>query len=204
MKQNRRRPALEAGDAVPGEGRALFSYFSPHKPQGVGLEVKRPVCRESAPEVEYQPPPIQIKLKKEVSMDDHDKKVRKQWLAILLLSMLFGFITIVLAMLGDKSPDIPILARNIGFATYLLCSGVITFVHYRCSYKKPGTKLLTFTLIMALISFPITLIFYLCNKMQTPDNLPSYYGIVSHMFGILWIIACWRVRKTNKRLQTQG
>ena len=44
--------------SVPAEGRALFSYLKQHKPQGSGLEVKRPTWRELASEGECQPFPI--------------------------------------------------------------------------------------------------------------------------------------------------
>lgn len=136
-------------------------------------------------------------------MNENDKKVRKQWLIIWVLSLLISVIGIILQQIFDSSLNKLPLVKYVTSAASLLSMLVFSFASYHCIYKKPGTKLLTFILIMTAISLALTPIFYLNGKIPPPDYIP-YYGFfvfVSEGLSICWLIVSWRMRKINKKLQ---
>ncbi len=136
-------------------------------------------------------------------MNENDLKIRKQWLVIWILSMSISFITMLLQMLFDHSPNLPPVVQYWIGAISLLSIGALNYVAYRCIYKKPGTKLLTLFLIFSVIALPVTPILYLKGQLEPLPYIP-YYGVfllMSEVIGIVWIIVCWRMRKANKRLQ---
>jgi len=136
-------------------------------------------------------------------MDENDKKVRKQWLIVFIVSILINSIVTSLQFLFDPALANPPLVKPIVMTFVLLGIGTFSFILYRCIYKKPGTKLLVFCLIMTTITLVMTPILYLTGKAQPPPHIPYYgaYIIVTQAMGIVWIVLCWRMRKTNLRLQ---
>lgn len=136
-------------------------------------------------------------------MNENDKKVRKQWIIVWVLSLLIGISSTLLQQLFDPSLNAFPLARYGTAAFSLLLLLAFSFVSYHCIYKKPGTKLLTFLLIMTAISLTIIPILYLTGKIRPPVYIP-YYGVfmvISEGLSVWWLIVSWRMRKTNKRLQ---
>jgi len=119
------------------------------------------------------------------------------------LSMLTTIANTLLQLRFDPSLNIIPQVRYLGFAFSLLGVLVFGFVVYHCTYKKPGTKLLTFCLILTVISLAVTPILYLSGKLHPPAYIPYYgaYLLMTQGMGILWVVACWRIRKVNKRLQ---
>jgi hypothetical protein len=138
-------------------------------------------------------------------MNENDKKVRKQWFIVFIVSVLINCITTTLQILFDpNTANIP-LVKPIFMTVSLSILVTFNFIFYRCAYKKPGTKLLVFFLIMTIITLVITPIFYLTGKIQPPPHIPypyyEIYVIMTQAMGGIWIVLCWRMRKTNLRLQ---
>lgn len=144
-------------------------------------------------------------------MNENDRKVRKQWLILLVLSVLLANANSLLQMQYDplystRDPSLDQLMSLVkyGIATFgLLSSLIFGWIAYRCAYKKPGTKLLTFFLLLTVSSIAITPILYLTGKMRPPVYIPYYglYLLVTQGMGLLWLIASWKMRQINKKLQ---
>ena len=136
-------------------------------------------------------------------MNDNDKKIRKQWLVVFIVFTLINCTATLLRFLFD--PAIAnLLQVNFIFTTAFLSSIVaFSFIFYRYIYKKPGTKLLVFCLTMTMIALVVTPILYLTGKTQPTFHIPYYgaYVIISHVMSVVWLVVCWRMRKTNLRLQ---
>ena len=136
-------------------------------------------------------------------MSEKDNKVRRQWLIVVFLSLLIAAFNAVMRFRYDHSLDFFPLARY-GFAFFSM-AGALAFAYsaYYCAYKKPGTKLLVFCLLITTLSFISTLIFYLQGKLHPPAYIPYYgtYAITTQGLGLWWMILCLKMRKINKRLQ---
>ena len=140
-------------------------------------------------------------------MDENEKKIRKYWLATPGGSVLITHTAIFFQQKFSASmhtAPIPEVARYVGIAFSSLGTLLIAFLLYRCAYKKPGTKLLTFGLVISGLSFLSTPLFYLTGKLQPALAIP-YYGtliLLTQVTNILWVILCWKMRKINKKLQS--
>lgn len=129
-------------------------------------------------------------------MNENDIQIRKQWLIMWIISSLIGLSTTLLEMLNEhRSAFIAIIS--------LLSIGAFSMITYHCIYKKPGTQLVTFLILFTISNFVITPILYLKGKIQPPAYIPYYgaYVVLTQLTGLAWIVVCWRMRKTNKRLK---
>lgn len=136
-------------------------------------------------------------------MIEGDKKIKNQWLLMLALSMFISSVNSLLPFWFEPSLKPFILAKYLSSAFVLLSVFGMGYVLYYCIHKKPGTKLLTFCLIMTVTSLVITPILYFRGQLILPNYFP-YYGafvFLSQVSGFLWGIVCWRMRKLNKKLQ---
>ena len=137
------------------------------------------------------------------TLNENDQKIRKQWLIVWIISTAINFISTVLRLLYEGSLNpFPIIQYGFAALSFLIL-GALSYAAYRCIYKKPGTKLLTFFLILAIIGLVMTPILYLSGKLQPPAYVPYYKSqlFVSQLMGLVWVVVCWRMRQTNKRLQ---
>ncbi len=135
-------------------------------------------------------------------MDQNDIKVRKQWLGMLILNMLINSGSALLHMWLNPAYDHMPQLRYVSLSISLIGTVGFGYCLYRCIYKKPGTKLLTFCLIMTVVSLAATPLLYVNGKM-IPDYIPYYgfYLTVTHILGFCWIFFCWKMLKTNKKLK---
>lgn len=136
-------------------------------------------------------------------MNEKDKKIRKQWLIMWGISLSLTIVNILLQLRFEPSLNTIPALRYRGPALSFLATVVFGFIIYHCVYKKPGTKLLTFCLIMTAISGAITPILYLKGQLQPPTYIPYYgaYLFITQVTGILWFVACWRIRQVNRKVQ---
>ena len=108
-------------------------------------------------------------------MNEKDRSIRKQWLIMWGISQSLTIVSILLQLRFDPSmntiPEIRYWCSALSFLGVL----VFGFAFYHCIYKKPGTKLLTFCLIITVVSFAITPILYLKGLLALPTYIP-YYG----------------------------
>jgi len=109
---------------------------------------------------------------------------RKAWLWFLMLNPFINFV---------------INPWQLGLTNFAgLCGCVIfSYIFYRCAYKKPGTRLLTFSLIVLSISLAGDIIGAITIRFM------SEAGAVSLAFLILWTFTCYQLRRINRKLQIQ-
>jgi len=109
---------------------------------------------------------------------------RKAWLWLLVLNPFINFV---------------INPWQLGLTNLAgLCGCVIfSYVFYRCAYKKPGTRLLTFSLILLSISFAGDIIWAITSRFISEAEA------ISLVFLIFWTLSCYQLRKINRKLQIQ-
>lgn len=136
-------------------------------------------------------------------MNDADIKIRKQWLLCYTFGMLLSSFSLLLQGSKDPTLDLFPMGRYGYVSITLLAYGVFGYIFYRCAYKKPGTKLLMTCLLLTIPSLVLTPILYLKGIIKAPAYIPYYgtYLTLSQGVGFWWVIASWRMRKVNKRLQ---
>lgn len=134
-------------------------------------------------------------------MDEKDRKVRKQWLYLLItLSTSYALYTLFQSPLA--SVQLPLLFKYSLIAYMVVVPLVIYFMLYRCAYKKPGTKFLTFLLISAPIVYIGGSIATILEKLPLPNDAWSWaYTIFQSGLGIWWYFLHWKMRAINKKLK---
>ena len=136
-------------------------------------------------------------------MNHADNKIRKQWLLCYGLSMMAFLCGLIFQVRNDPMLDLLPQGRYGHALSTLFVYCVFGYITYRCAYKKPGTKLLMTCLVLVVPSLIITPILYLKGIIQPPAYIPYYgvYLLASQGLSVWWVIASWRMRKVNKRLQ---
>lgn len=107
---------------------------------------------------------------------------RRTWLIFLGLFLVYDFF---------RPFFIPYYPLNYfaGFAFSLLGSGIL----YYCAYKKPGTRLLLLSLVLAPFS--------LAAKVWTVAIYFSGFAAIGCVLVLLWAFLCFELRKINRKLQ---
>lgn len=136
----------------------------------------------------------------------NEEKVRKQWLSTLYISGMFMIIGILTQCCGEKVDNmisyVYLFCYTIG---YFLSSISLLWVIYHFSYKKRGTALLKFIMII----IPVLLIFGLIvghDLKLFGSGAVSYYSFfMSSVINTYYWISCFRLHKVNsqrKRLRS--
>lgn len=136
-------------------------------------------------------------------MSEKDQKVRKQWLAILVLLPLLSLSYNGHYFTHDPSMDIfPVWYKYTLASLVMFIPLLFNYILYRCAYKKPGTKLLTVLFFLAPLSLAAGIWAYVSGKAPMPSNpLLWSYTWVSYGLTVLWWVLNWKMRKINKQLQ---
>lgn len=125
-------------------------------------------------------------------MTDKDKKIRILWLISIIVISIGNLIYAQIneKLYGTFSP-ISIIIEVIIVAIFL-------YIYYRCAYKKPGTRLLTFSLI-------ITPIFVIINIVMLTLGIVTFQQSGFHplqFIATIWMyVLTWHMRSINKKLQ---
>lgn len=137
-------------------------------------------------------------------MDEKDKRFKNFWFAAVVAITLFNLIFTVLktneAFQENSIPQsITLFSLVIATITTLL----FLFAIYYCSYRKPGTKLLTFMLISYPAGVVITMIMAILGKMPVEfQSLSAVTITLLQQAAALWIFTLnWKVRKINLKLR---
>lgn len=140
-------------------------------------------------------------------MDKNDRKIRKQWLALWLVSI---FASVAASLISYKfDPNIAAISNQSPRFLYwcffipLLGSLGFSWLSFRCVYQKSGTRFLTFMIVVAVLNLIATPLLFWSGKVAFPTYIPHYgvYLCLTQIFGVCWLVACWRMRKVNKKLQ---
>ena len=128
-----------------------------------------------------------------------EKSLRKQWLVLSLIAILaWPIITLgFLAYLNSKEP-VPKEFVGIYLAVILVTVGVF-YALYRCAYKKPGIRFLTFCLILGLL---LKIQGAVSTLKQAQDSTTVVALIVNLAFYAWWFVLSLKLRKMNKAIQS--
>lgn len=139
-------------------------------------------------------------------MNDTDLNVRKQWLILL-----FGiaFLNILLFFLIMSKEATPFLSEGVRVLLYVMNVVLLPLIYnyliYRCAYKKPGTKLLSFILIASPIVFVWGggMLIYNLKQGFIPNPSALYWilQILAEVAFARWYFLCYKMKKINQRLQ---
>lgn len=136
-------------------------------------------------------------------MNQEDIKIRKLWLILVLVNLL-NLLPGYFFIRNDSNlsltaqwviPSIMIYVSAIYFAfSYLL---------YRCAYKKPGTKFLTFILVSCVLSWISMGVQWARGSIDW--NTPFHWtiNVIQQILGICWFFLTWKMRVINKKLKSQ-
>ncbi|HSX14014.1 MAG TPA: hypothetical protein VLE96_06330 [Chlamydiales bacterium] len=128
-------------------------------------------------------------------MTDKDRMTRKLWLLSAIIITIGNMIfTYSQQMLPELSSLHLFVMAIVFFTTF-----VMMYIYYYCAYKKPGTKLLTFSLVAIPISWIANVfIFFLTNVPLSQSGLHPLQLIPA-----IWLyVLSWKMRKINKKLQS--
>lgn len=133
-------------------------------------------------------------------MDANDIKIRKQWLAVFFLNMVQTAVWQFLMFVYN--PLVGGMISYIAMFSGLLSAFGVSYAMYACAYKKPGVKLLTVFLVLCFAGLLATPILLFTGRMDPPFYIPFYMGMqaLSYLIAICWTVACWRLRKVNRKL----
>lgn len=127
-------------------------------------------------------------------MTDKDRFIRKLWLLSLVIISIGNLIYSYSQQMSDTSNSQNIFMLAVSGITVFIW----IFVYYMCAYRKPGTRLLTFTLFMVPLSLAINAM--LVTSKIIPLEKSGLYPL--QLILAIWMyILTWKMRKINKKLQ---
>ncbi len=140
-------------------------------------------------------------------MDEKDKKFKSFWLAAIIALTLFNLVFTLLQtnevfQKNSILQSVPVFSLTLNITT-TITTLLFLFAIYYCSYRKPGTKLLTFMLISYPAGVVITMIMAILGKMPIEfQSLSAVTITILQQAAALWIFTLnWKVRKINLKLR---
>lgn len=133
-----------------------------------------------------------------------DAKTRKQWLINLFaITMLNEMFIIYKTLSSGLAPNMPWWFNYYFIPQNIILSIVFLWITYRCAYKKPGTKLLTFFIILTPFSILINVVLFLMGKLpQISGSWIEQSILLLQQAAGLWLLFLnWKMRLINKKLQ---
>lgn len=136
-------------------------------------------------------------------MNEQDQKTRRQWLGVWVIVTISNVIFMLMHLYNDPSFASFPQALQVTVGLFLVLTAAFSFIFWHCAYRKPGMKLLLFSIWTTGLSVLITPILYTAHKLTLPSFMPNYgvYLLYSEGVGILWMGMCIRLRKVNQKLQ---
>jgi hypothetical protein len=132
-----------------------------------------------------------------------DTSIRYQWLGLLAWSTFLSLLTSFMTLRNEPTVSLnpSILYGVIGLI--LVSTFGISYLLYHCVYKKPGTKLLIFSLILSALCLLTTPVLIFTGKLQAPAYFPYYgaYTLITQLVGIWGFVISWKMLKINRRLK---
>lgn len=138
-------------------------------------------------------------------MTEYENNIRKAWLWLLMIlstESFFQFFDLLELANGDQVRSKEVILFGFGGVIARFFFDILKYyIVYRCAYKKPGTKYLTFCLIVG----PITLIREIYTQFQQAltDFNPVIFavGAVYVVALVAWYIVGWKLRSINRQYQ---
>ncbi len=136
-------------------------------------------------------------------MTEKDLKIRKQWLALLVIMPILNVAYNGYYFMNDPSMELmPVWYKNTFVSFVIFGSLIFNYLLYRCAYNKPGTKFLSVLLVLTPLALAGGIWGYVSGRVPMPTN-PLLWGYtwVANGMAILWFVLNWKMRAINKRLQ---
>ncbi len=129
---------------------------------------------------------------------DNEAKIRKQWLALQITSVIAGCMSVFFPVMTQIPEGVP--SWTLDVTRYFTLAGSLCFQYllYHYAYKKKGLKLLTFFLVIT----PIGLIATVASHMMSDVPLTAWgYFFTAFQFGlsIFWFFVSLKLRTFNKQ-----
>ncbi len=133
---------------------------------------------------------------------EKEKLLRKEWL-ILSVILYFVFSPLLIAQLilnsAQSTPELkgllPVLIALVFCAFF---ASLYFFILYRCAYKKPGTRYLTFLLIVTSLS----ILRQLVSLTLSFSILDLCISVVSLLGSVWWCFLSYKIRELNQKIKT--
>jgi len=128
-------------------------------------------------------------------LDERETKIRKQWLQFFIPLTIFNCLYIL--YVGDHPTS-----QFPSYWKYLTMGTAILFIaiQFYFIYMKYGTKWLTYILIVNPLSNAYAIYYMIKNPIFNVNPLLQTIALV---LSTLYLIPCYRLRKVNKRIQTE-
>lgn len=141
---------------------------------------------------------------------ENRESTRKTWLIITIAQAALNVVLNLILFLLLIPEALDILHLSIFAIVSLLTYVIPTYILYHCAYKKYGTGLLTFILLIS----PIGFIKYLIDEIEglrlsfsTLDStlltLSLFAFLMNVILGLLWFWFSLKLRKVNKEVQLE-
>lgn len=135
-------------------------------------------------------------------MNEEQNSIRKNWLRTLVALLAMNFVFSIFFLPRDPAYVLmPPVAKMAAALMNALVPLGFNYIVYHCAYKKRGTKLLTFLLILTPIVYAATIAAHWMGVVQWPrDFLVKVYTVVSTGLSVWWYVLNWKMRALNKSL----
>lgn len=139
-------------------------------------------------------------------MNEEQMNTRKNWLRALIVLMAMNYAYSALYMPKDPAFILlPPLAKTITALSSLLLPLGFNYLVYHCAYKKAGTKLLTFLIIITPVIMIASAAMYILGKVQLPKGFWfTAYMILSNGLALWLYLLHWKMRAINRSLRAQS
>jgi hypothetical protein len=145
-------------------------------------------------------------------LDASEIKTRKRWLFFLIFSLCVSIVALLFDLLESVSDTkvrpTPIIVMGFIKALGQAFVEIAMFSIFKyCTYKNPGTRLLTLGLILSPFSVAVIIgAIFLVFTVIPPELSPVKYIVLAIGFLLLWfdiymIVLNYRVRKINKKIK---
>lgn len=121
-------------------------------------------------------------------------QIRKRWWIITIFSFCLPHVTKLIQDSVEGKPNAVIIGNLLGA---FIATSIFLASYYHCTYKKYGTKLLTYSLFAGPLFTILSFFFY------PRDLLTIISGVLSLGVYIYWYALSLKVRRINKKAQFQ-
>lgn len=134
-------------------------------------------------------------------MNRDEEKIRKGWITLFLFMITTHFIQ-NLWLQPPAAPGVPDWVPRLVWAISTFGSLLFSYAMYRCIYRKPGTKLLTFLLYVQPISLGAMILFYAFGVIPIPPSSWAYkaYVVFDTALLIWWYTFSLKMLPLNRKL----
>ena len=126
-------------------------------------------------------------------LTDKQEKIRTQWrVTVLSISLIYSSLALILMLIEVR----------LGFVAAMYLTLILTnfaFVWY-CAYRKPGTKLLSFMMVLQPINLLGLIMSSVIISLGKCGMLSAFFWMIT-ISSVWFYIASWRLRGVNKAIR---